>query len=256
MDKPSDNPSGLPYPLAYRKRSRLRFNRRLMVISFVAIAFLICTRWHRYIITRSQVLWFQTGCLRYVDRSETPVYAEIFEEQIPKLLEQYPTLLSKRTELPPRVGRLVNDWTQLRQRIQSEQQIDPEATLFVGKLRSSSGDVRLVGVELSRRYATSSRLAYGGASLPPLTFQMDSVRPMGFFTPDIRPVQTIAEADFMGDLRPLYRGDFKIFPGRIDPSNESRFEAKLIIGQHIGRLLGTLSDDGSIGLKLEGFESR
>ena len=241
-----------PHRLPYAKPRRSIRIRNVAISLLLALCAILAV-WHRRMVERSELLLLQHRCASYTEHFETPIYADVSLQDFPTLLQKNPTMQSLDVELPHRAGRLSQEWAKLRRQLRIQQDIIPEATLFVGNLQSPNGDVRLVAVELSMQYTVSSTLIWPGANARPLTFQMDSLRPIGFFTPVEQPVHTIATADFIGDLRQLSQGDFVLFPGSVVPPDRSSFEAKVVVRGFAGILRGTLNNDGSVRLRTEGL---
>src|SRR5262249_54391038 len=104
---------------------------------------------------------------------------------------------------------------------------DPEGLIFLGELQAEDGTRRLVAVEIT--YQTAS-----------LNFEIFVIEPAGALTP-LRIVRHLDERDFTDvhagpsqglNITDVWAGwaTVKIYPGHVQPSDPSKFEARVMIG--------------------------
>ena len=258
-----------PMPGAFRTRVRL------LCVGVLATIVVILALNSKRIIDKCGLLSLQRRCLHYVDRSEWPVFAIDDEERLMEMSQRSTdsvrvTSDSRHLVYYPRAGRVAPEWQTLSRRAQLTSPIDtlggrmdPEGTLFLGRLKSANGTVRLVAVNVCMSFLVQSQQKQ-------ITFIITVITPAGPFTPLYSVQQTAGayingSADSRDGLNIIYSWNMqglKIYSGHVVPGNESRFECGVVMGgwKHVTPwdevLVGQLKDDGHVDLWSKGLANK
>lgn len=246
--------------LEYAASARTRRIRNWICLCGLALILLLVLTFHKPALSKLSLLWDQSQCLRYSDNSNVPVFIQIRGGDWPKVSGEYPELrLTKGTPSFVYSGRVPQVWLSLQSKIVQQPPFVSHGTIFCGELKPAGGESRLVVVDISIDFGQypPPGLEYLGANRGHPVYRAISLQPATIFRPGL------FNQDFMGyqledlklkDLYYLRNGGVRIFAGQAVPSDSSRFEAKVTIGNHEGKIVGKLQADGSIRVAIEGFD--
>jgi hypothetical protein len=239
-----------------------------MLLGLLICACLMCGLYGRRILSKAGILHTQAKLMAYSDVSDIPVYAEIDTKAMAAFTTKFPTLQLRRMtwgyerEDVRRFGRVPPDWRWLRAQLRTGKwDFPPEGTVFCGGLRSQSGCVRLVAVDISRDH----RYYQGGPfTCALLAFEVDSIRPEGLFAPAACRESFVYNRNSSGGILAMTEFFFENLPdddgviielhaGIVDSEDPSYFRSKVTIGGRHMQLVGRLHDDGTVGLSVDGL---
>ena len=148
-------------------------------------------------------------------------------------------------------------WTQAKRRLIPPLRASPgsSVTLFLHELVSPSGNRRVVAINMAPSWFPEGTLLRADIRL----FEPGSLLKPRFRELQVRPTQELIPGTgqipgFPGLLCDLgtvpWGTDFRLFPGRVDPADPSRFLIDYIHDGTTGTFVGQLNDDDSFTLRL------
>ena len=239
MQSPTQTPV-VPYSTVGQKRKKIRL---AIFGAVLVVTTLVFVRHRALVLNRLSIAWHQTRCMHYGDSSSQPAFVFAFDDAVrAHILKDAPQLQVIKDDAPAcRLGRVADDWRKLCNAAQIPAQMrdwfEPEGTIFLGVLKSADGQSKLVAVHVVATHTNTRRGLPGIVThvISPKELRTDLVITQQLF--GFGPVEDTWE-----------RGVSRIFPGRVDPRDPSRFEARVVYesyGQEVNDvLIGRLGSGG------------
>jgi hypothetical protein len=177
-------------------------------------------------LSKAHILWEQWHCMKYADHSGAAVFGFAFRSiDLAEFLSQSPevkVVIDNAYQKPIRAGYTPLCWKRLwldaRVHQWPTRPFILEGTIFLGTLAAANGEPKLVAVNITARHTNTSR------GWPAIVTYV--ITPEG-----LRTSMSVTQQLFdIGPEGNWHRDGLRIFPGRADSLDSSKFEARVSAG--------------------------